>query len=134
MVMDDAIERTTERMPPVERFQPATIHFDLAAEVIRLNSEIDGGQSGHRQVALYKRETATIALFQFEAGGYMREHQAPGTVFVQVLKGKLSLSAEGHKYTLSDGGLIVFAPGTLHDVFAEEPSVMLLTVCLQREG
>jgi quercetin dioxygenase-like cupin family protein len=132
--MSEATERSSERQPPKERFEPSTIQLDLRAELQKLNAEIDPGQCGHRQVALYKRESATLALFQFEAGGYMKEHQAPGTVFVQVLEGRLSLTSEGRKYTLGQGGVAVFAPGILHDVLAEEPSVMLLTVCLQRQA
>ena len=120
----------SERTPPRERFAPNALQFDLSLAASQLEAEQDRGQCGHRQVVLYKHEKATIALFRFEKGGSMPEHKAPGTVFIQVLEGKMWLDVVGKRHLLEAGGMLVLAPGVLHDVKAEEKTLMLLTVCL----
>ena len=47
-----------------------------------------------------------------------------------VLEGRLKMSAEGQSHDMTAGQILVLAPGVEHDVFAEEPTRMLLTVCL----
>jgi quercetin dioxygenase-like cupin family protein len=120
----------SERTPPRERFAGGAVQFDLKATAEQLEAESREGHSGHRQIALYKHEKSTIALFRFEKGGAMPDHKAKGTVFVQVLEGKLTLRVEGSEHVLEAGGLLVLAPGVEHDVNAHETTVMLLTVCL----
>ena len=56
---------------------------------------------------------------------------AEGVVTVQLLSGRITMSAEGKSYELSAGQMLVMAPGVQHDVQAEEASRMLLTVCLE---
>jgi quercetin dioxygenase-like cupin family protein len=125
---------TSSRTPPKERFAPDVAHFNLVVTARELALEAHEGQHGHRQIALYKHGHghATVALFRFKQGGGMAEHSAPGTVFVQVLEGRLVLRAQGENHVVSQGELLVLAPGMPHDVRAEEDSVMLLTVCLDR--
>ena len=124
----------SNRVPPRERFAPDAIQFDLRMAAVQLDAEPDTGQFGHRQVALYKYEKATIALFRFEKGGSMQTHKAPGTVFIQVIEGKMTLDVSGTKHHLEAGGMLVLAPGIQHDVQAEERSLMLLTICLGHEA
>src|SRR5665213_3167719 len=101
----------SERIPPRERFARDTLQFDLRLAASQLESEVDKGQSGHRQVVLYKHEKATIALFRFEKGGSMPEHKAPGSVFIQVIEGKMEFDVAGKRHLLEAGGMLVLAPG-----------------------
>jgi quercetin dioxygenase-like cupin family protein len=71
-----------------------------------------------------------VALFLFDQGAHMPQHVAEGVVTVHVLEGRLKMSAEGQSHELTAGQLLVLAPGVRHDVLAEEPTRMLLTVCL----
>ena len=121
-----------ERTPPRERFAHEIIQFDLKQEAESLASECHEGHFGHRQIVLYKHGHASVSLFRFEQGGSMREHKTNGTVFIQVIEGRLTLTMKGKKHRLETGGLLVLAPGIPHDVLAEQDSVMLLTVCLNQ--
>ena len=121
---------TTERVPPRERFAHDAVQFDLHSAALQLESEHDEGQHGHRQVALYKHEKTTIALFRFEKGGGLPDHRAQGTVIIQVIEGNIALEVAGEEHSLKSGGLMVLAPGVKHDVKAFENTLMLLTVCL----
>ena len=119
------------RQRPDDRFAAPLHHIDLAHATAELSSEAPASPGKHRQETLYKHGHVTIALFKFERGAQMLPHVAAGVVTVQVLKGRLKMTAEGKSHEVSTGQLLVMAPGVLHDVLAEEPTQMLLTVCLK---
>jgi quercetin dioxygenase-like cupin family protein len=131
MSNDNAGDRT--RVHPDTRFAPSAQEFDLDAAAEELTREHRGAASahGHRQKTLYRHGNSTLALFLFDARGGMREHRASGTVFIHVLQGRLTVNAEDQRHELPAGRVLVMAPGVVHDVRAEEPTRMLLTVCLQ---
>ncbi len=116
-------------VPPRDRFANEVLQFDLIAEAATLAKEQHPGQPGHRQVALYKLDHVTVALFRFEKGGCLRQHKAKRVVLIQLVEGRLSVVAAGENYSLRAGGLLVLAPQVPHDVEAEEESTMVLTGC-----
>ena len=127
---DNPRERT--RPHPAERFASAAQGFDLEAAANELAREPTNTTQGHRQKTLHRYGATTLALFLFDAHSEMREHRASGTVFIQVLQGRLTVSARGEPHVLSAGQVLVMSPGVPHDVrTAEEPARMLLTVCLE---
>ena len=67
----------------------------------------------------------------FQPGGELREHRTSGTVFIQILRGLLTVHAAGQRHDLPAGRVLVMSPGVPHDLHAEELTHMLLTVCLQ---
>jgi quercetin dioxygenase-like cupin family protein len=119
------------RPHPQERFAPSAQTFDLAAATRELEREPNVAVQGRRQKTLYRHGNSSLSLFLFDAGAGMKEHRAAGTVFVQVLTGRLTVQASGERHDLSAGRVLVMAPDVPHDVYAEEASRMLLTVCLQ---
>ena len=123
------------RVHPDTRFAPRAQRFDLESAAQELVGEqgatAAAAPRGHRQKTLYRHGNSTLALFVFDAGGGMREHRAGGTVFIQVLQGRLTVKAQDERHDLPAGRVLVMAPGLAHDVHAEEPTRMLLTVCLQ---
>lgn len=122
------------RTPPRERFASEVSKFDIKTEIEKLRAEPGEGQRGHRQVALYKHDQATVALFRFEKGGELPEHKTEGTVLIQVLGGEIEVRVEGRMETLNNGQMLAVSPGTPHSVLAMESSVMLLTVCMEGES
>ncbi|CAN5461319.1 hypothetical protein BH11ARM2_BH11ARM2_17920 [soil metagenome] len=118
------------REPARDRFAPRELAFDLSEAARNLLAEPHDGARGHRQVALYKSNHTTLALFAFEAGGRMPEHRARGTVIVQVIAGHLRLTTPDTTHALSAGQVLVLAPDVPHDVVADEPAQMLLTVSM----
>ena len=128
---DSATDRT--RRHPEERFAPDAQAFDLDLTAIELARETTTGHARHRQKTLYRHGGSSLALFLFEAGAELREHRTSGTVFVQVLRGRLSVNAGGRRHELPAGRVLVMAPGVPHDLRAEEATQMLLTVSLQAD-
>jgi quercetin dioxygenase-like cupin family protein len=119
------------RQHPQERFRPPLLHIDLDKVAATLLAEPLPANRHHRQETLYRRHPITVALFLFEAGAELPAHLAEGVVTVQVLQGRLKMTAEGQTHDLPAGSLLVLAPGVKHDVHASEPTRMLLTVCLE---
>ncbi len=118
------------RQHPEARFAAAQIAFDFGEVAARLRSEPKAGEGGHRQETLYRHGPVTIALFAFERFTGLAEHAARGIVSMQVLDGRLKITAEDQVHELGPGQMLVLAPGLRHAVAAEEESMMLVTVCL----
>lgn len=125
---DQPSERLREH--PERRFAPREAKFDLTEAVEKLRAE-PSGEHGHKQVALFKHGPETLALFLFEDGSKLPEHVVDGTVFIQVLSGRLTVRTSEAVHDLPRGSLLRLSPGVVHDVEAEGESQMLLTVCLE---
>lgn len=119
-----------QRTPPRERFVGGEHLFDLAAESQRLRDEPGGARDGHRQITLFRGGGVSIVLFDFEAGGRLKDHAADGYVTVLVLSGEIRMATAEEQYDMSAGSLLVLRPGITHDVQAETASRVLLTVRL----
>lgn len=124
-------DRTRE--PPAERFAAGELAFDLRAEIESLKAEGPPSSAGHRQKTLYKHGDATIALFLFERGGGLPQHEAAGAVTIHVIDGWLTVTTgPGRAYDLRAGHLLALAPDIPHAVTAREQSAMVLQVHLDR--
>ena len=119
------------RAHPAERFAPSSQVFDLDAAVAELSAEPTASQRGHRQKTLYRHGTSSLSLFVFERGAELREHRTSGTVFIQVLRGRMVIGAGGERHEVPAGRVLVMSPGVPHDLRAEEPTHMLLTIAIQ---
>jgi len=116
------------RRRPSDRFAGAEHRFDLTAALDALRREPRPASKGHRQITLQHHGPVRLVLFAFEAGGSMREHQAPGWTTIHVLRGALRVRTPGESYTLTTGQLLALDPDVPHDVDATEETDMLLGV------
>jgi quercetin dioxygenase-like cupin family protein len=66
-------------------------------------------------------------IIAMTANAELTEHASPGQASVQVLRGRVVLSSNGHSWDGRDGDLII-VPDTPHSLRAEQDSVILLTV------
>lgn len=123
------VSQESQRRPPRERFVGTEHLFDLDAASERLRTE-GGARDGHRQITLFRGGGVSIVLFDFEPGGWLKDHAADGYVTVHVLSGELRMTTAGNDYRMPSGSLLVLRPGVRHDVRAELASQMLLTVRL----
>ena len=117
------------RTHPKERLASLVQAVDLTEAAERLRAEPHAAVDGHRQLAVVRHGPVSLILFVFEADGFMKEHQAEGEVIIQVLAGRLAVTAGGEAATVGKGELVSLAPGQPHALRALEPSEMLLTIC-----
>lgn len=80
-----------------------------------------------------KAEGVRLVLFSFDEGQELTEHTAAVPVVVQVLDGRLLVTAAGRQVELRPGGVIHFGTRLPHAVLALEPSRMLLTMIDPRQ-
>ncbi|GAB3140755.1 hypothetical protein GCM10027290_12090 [Micromonospora sonneratiae] len=80
-----------------------------------------------------KAEGTRLVLFSFDEGQELTEHTAAVPTLVQVLDGRLLVTAAGRQVELRPGGVIHFGTRLPHAVLALEPSRMLLTMLDPRQ-
>lgn len=117
------------RTHPKERLAAPVQRIELNGALERLRAEPHAAVAGHRQVALVRRGPVSLILFDFEPGGYLKEHRTEGEVTIHVLSGRLAVTVGAEVTSVGAGELIALAPGQEHAVRALEASEMLLTVC-----
>ena len=69
-----------------------------------------------------------VVMFSFDVGQELTEHTAAMPVLLQVLEGRLAITANGRTEELLPGGLIHLDARLPHAVLAHEPSLLVLTM------
>lgn len=113
---------------PTGNFPPhASVHtLDLEKTADRLIAQLPGHR---RQSETLAREGGTsVVMMAMEAGDIVQEHSAKGPVSVHLLRGHAILTAGGKGVELRPGQLGFMEPGLMHDLRAEQQSVVLLTL------
>ena len=86
-------------------------------------------ESLENMISVQEGSTVSRTVMQREgAGEELSEHTAAMPVFVQTLKGRLTVTGNGRTVDLVPGGLAYFPTRIPHAVYAEEPSIMMLTM------
>ena len=75
-----------------------------------------------------KAEGARLVLFSFDAGQELTEHTAAMPVLLQVLDGRLEVTAAGRTVELNPGGVVHLGTRLPHAIVALAPTRMLLTM------
>ena len=120
------------RTPPRVRFTGDTKAFELADIFDRLADEEYPPIDGHHQITLFKSGTSTVMAFLFAADGVLPRHQADGVVTLQAVEGHLEVATSEERIEMKRGELLVIRPGVAHEVYARQPSQMIMTVHLQQ--
>jgi len=100
----------------------------LVRQQLKLAHDASSGRSsqtvhgGHEQVL---RQT----LIALVAGKSLGEHQTPGAATIQILHGRVRLTAGGTAWEGSAGDLLIVPTGR-HSLLALEDSAVLLTVAM----
>ncbi|WP_298879039.1 AraC family ligand binding domain-containing protein [uncultured Polaribacter sp.] len=64
----------------------------------------------------------------FKKGQVMKDHKAPFTIIVQVIKGSIDFGIKEELLLLNEGDLISLESNVLHNLKAKEESVVRLTL------
>lgn len=77
---------------------------------------------------IHRGEHLDVSVFGFDAGEGLTEHTASRPAIVQVLTGRLRVTADGEELDAGPGFWLHMAHGTPHAIVATERTVMLLTL------
>ena len=80
------------------------------------------------------KSVGTITLFAFDANQNLSEHTSPYDAVIQVLEGRARVTIEGEPLDVEAGQIIVLPANVPHDVAAEEPFKMLLTMIRSKDN
>lgn len=73
-------------------------------------------------------EAARLVLFSFQAGQQLKEHTTSSQILVQVLRGRVTLTAAGNSVKLRTGMVVQVEAQVPHQVVAKTPAVLLVTM------
>lgn len=122
------------RPHPQERFAGEVQVFDLTASAGALRAEPHEAVEGHRQLALYRHGPVTLLLFLFDSGASLPEHQYPGLVTVQALRGAFRVQVPGVEIGIRAGQIASVAPGVPYCLVADDAADALVTMHLNEDA
>ena len=100
----------------------------VLGEMTTLLQRVRGNKSKATTTHLVKSGPIRIQVLALDEGGEVNQRDAAGPFTLQCLLGRVSVAAQGSDQRLTTGDLFVADSGIAHDIRAEEPSVLLLTV------
>ena len=117
----------TTRSPKGEYPHSAAVHqLNLESEAEKLVQRL--GDHSRQSESLARESGVSVVMMAMQSGDDLPEHAADGVVTVQLVRGRVSVSANDETLALQPGHMLVFQPGVRHALHAEEQSVVLLIV------
>jgi len=107
----------------------ALLHFDLTAELERLQAEPEWAGGDRNAITLVKEGDIRITLVVLSAGAHMDPHRTDGYTSIQVMAGRVRIVSAG-THDLGPGDLLVLGKAVVHEVVAVDDAAFLLTIAL----
>lgn len=104
--------------------------LDLAAEARALRDSPRA--SGRVTKALIHNPDLRSILMVLDRGAQLAEHDAPGSLMIQVLDGRVVIRVLGSTFTLTGGQVLAIDRDVAHAVLALDDSAILLTIAHHR--
>ena len=102
----------------------------LVSQHLEAAAKASSGRSAHTVYGGHEHALRQT-LIALRAGSQLDEHQNPGEATLQVLQGRVTLTAGDDAWSGSRGDFITI-PDAIHSLEAVEDSVVLLTVALRK--
>lgn len=105
--------------------------FRIPQHIAELRQSL-GQDQQRRGLPLLKQEGLSVVLTVIRAGGRIAEHDTAGTTLVQVLNGKVRLTAGDAAWELGPGDLASIGPGVPHQIEGLEDAAIMVTVAMSQ--
>lgn len=102
----------------------------LVSQHLEAAAKASSGRSAHTVYGGHEHALRQT-LIALRAGSQLDEHQSPGEATVQVLHGRVTLTA-GDDACIGSRGDLITIPDAIHSLEAVEDSAVLLTVALRK--
>ena len=113
-----------------ERARGSFVVFTLDEARRHVTAEPQWRKNDRASVSIVKNDDLTVSLLMLKPGAHLREHAARKAASVQVLSGRVRISAGGGGRELGAGMLAMIEGGVPHALEALEESALLLTAAL----
>ena len=107
--------------------------FDLKATAAALRAGPEYGNNGRSAQTLAKTPEMNVVLTVVKEEVVLGEHQAPGSVILTVVEGKIGFISGGGEREVEAGCSVVFAGGVKHSVRGIEEAAFLLVITKPRK-
>ena len=81
-----------------------------------------------RAELLVKSDTLRVVLITALAGSVLHEHNAPGPITIQVLRGQFTVTISDDPRVMRANDLAIIAPEIMHEVECDADGAFLLTI------
>lgn len=102
------------------------------AYIPNLSAEAEMPDRGTLSRVLHNDDRLRLVLFAFDAGQELTEHTASVPAVLQVVSGRLRVTAGGSVFDMDPGAWLLLDAHEPHSLVAEEPSRLLLTMLARR--
>lgn len=93
---------------------------------VRAGTVVDPGRPHHTKVL--SAPGVRVVVLTFEAGYILREHSSPAMILMQVIDGRVRITADDQITELAPGGLLRLDAALPHTVEGLEESRLMLTM------
>lgn len=97
-------------------------------KIANLNKELVYNDDKVSVKVLMETETSKEIRILFKKGQFMKEHKAGFPITVEIFKGAIDFGVNGKKTLLNSGDFIYLDANVPHDLYAEEDSIVRLTL------
>ncbi|MGH7932865.1 MAG: cupin domain-containing protein [Candidatus Binataceae bacterium] len=108
----------------------AMLTFTIDDQIARAKAEPQWAKADRFAVSLVKHRDITVTVLLLRKGAHLKEHQARGSITLQVLEGAVRFTGGGDAQALRRGMIAALDKEIPHSVEAIEDSTVLLTASL----
>jgi len=121
-------EKKKEAGAQLRPLEAQVLQFAVLGEMTGLLQRVRANKSKRSSSDLVKSGPIQVQVVALDQGGESKENKVEGPFTIQCLLGRALISMQGHDQRLTTGDLLVVDAAVLHDITAEEASVLLVTV------
>ena len=101
----------------------------VSGDVVDLRAPALPG-SADKTTAIFKASDLEVMRLVMPAGKRMPDHDVPGSITLQCLRGKVDLLLPDRTSTLAAGEFAYVAGGVAHGLYAQQDCELLLTIAI----
>jgi quercetin dioxygenase-like cupin family protein len=110
--------------------QGGCVSIQVAEEIAGLRARLDASGAEREAASLVKDYGLNVMAMVLRRGARLHEHHTRGPLTVQVIAGRVRLTAAGAPHEIAAGAMLALDREVPHSVEALEDSALLLTTAL----
>jgi quercetin dioxygenase-like cupin family protein len=127
-------ESTLNRPEGARMLDAPIMRINLQDYVLQIKSEVAWQDSDRNAITLLHNPYMRIVLVALKEGAEMSRLAVDGALSIHLLSGRLWIESDTHSFSLDENEIITLHPRIHHYFFAEQESVVLLTLAGNHEG
>ncbi len=127
-------EATRNRPEGTRTLDAPVLRINLPDYIRQIRSEPAWERGDRNAITVLHSPWMRIVMVALKEGAEMSRHAIDGALSIQVLNGRLWVETEAQSFSIDEEEIAALQPGLPHYVFAEEESLLLLTLAGNHDG